>query len=1188
MEIEKHNLLFSRIIDQAVPGLKKTLSTKQTEKSVITRLKQGTEGLMADYPGLAYPEAEILHNRLAVAVHAAVRKQRELRQLSVLRSPREEKGLKALTRQLTYEDQFTPNWAENTLPDAIDSGHGAVAYLYDLLEFAENVIEPKGDNDKAITLKQRRPDIYNILLNEENVNGEISKIDIINQIIGTAISQQEKGEDPEALMLNVRYPYRFPFENYMNQIYAVLDEYDLSIGDIKRRCDPQAPYFTQSGLHGDYSDSALWLDSHLGPGLREILLAAPQEKSSKTEKNAPYFKQNFGVEQFTDLLNSTVFCQQLNLERSDLESLFSCGQYVPHLSPNVDPETITGYAAEQGREVSPAVYGSVFINNSTTLPAIKTGSDASPDDHIISHMDESRCERIERFLRLSRALDLPYDELDTLLVSVIRAENNQADKGLIITGNTLRAIGLFVSLNRKLNCTVSQFSALYDGITIYSRGKGISDFDRLFNNDDRFNYRFILDDKKMEERDINRICSVFGINYDTFSYLALLTREVLGLEVLTRSRQVISALYRPVVLADLLKIKPLELLALLKSMNPDAQYDRLFTGVPENRVYKAFDQADITSAISALVSIQNWRTENRLSVAQIFNWITPAIIDDQEDNTERELFRQIKENTNSTLFSNEALNLAGVPKGADWVSVLKILVNEQGILRDTEDGLDWDSYKSYALAIITSAAEKELSNTTSEERKTIISTILSVLLEKRAAQWKSVSGLLEGYLGNKTDSITPALYWCGSNTESFLTSIRTQPDDNMLSAGKNTVMELLSGLRRYSEIITHFRLEPAMMSQLLSHDNNLWYGLKTEKPTLQLLYRLSVYRQLIDDGKQPAEKLLNYLSLINSLPLDSRSDELRLYRDQALNKLSLFMGWSINELLTAAQYVAPDNAIIRTLPQILLVKQIHSVCLNTGLSARSVISLFNLDENSESSWYQSVADQVMESLAPQDVSLYSNDESSQGDLTVSVSAGRTTLLVYSENQKEDEVAEDETQLTVTLLTLESTPLEGIPVIWEKISEQGELSGAESKTDKSGRASVTLKAGLQQGVVLVKAHYGVKSIPLPLVRVDCDISTLGATGIQTVPENPADIPADGKTQVEITAFFRDSYDNPGIDKAIRWETTGGRFIYKGSLTNDEGNCSAVLVSDEPGDITVRVFCEDTPDEYTEADISFVSA
>lgn len=1187
MGTEKHNLLFSRIIDQAVPGLKKTLSAKQTEKSVITRLKQGTEGLMADYPGLAYPEAEILHNRLAVAVHAAVRKQRELRQLSVLRSPREEKGLKALTRQLTYEDQFTPNWAENTLPDAIDSGHGAVAYLYDLLEFAENVIEPKGDSDKAITLKQRRPDIYNILLNEENVNGEISKINIINQIIGTAISQEESDKDPEMLMLNVRYPYRFPFENYMNQIYAVLDEYDLSIGDIKRRCDPEAPYFTQSGLHGDDSDSALWLDSHLGPKLREILLAAPQAQNSRTEDNAPYFKQNFGVEQFTDLLNSTVFCQQLNLERSDLESLFSCGEYVPHLSPNVDPETITGYAAEQRRAVSPAIYGSVFINNNV-LPAIKTGSDTGTDDHTFSYLDEDRCERIERFLRLSRALNLSYDELDRLLTSVIRAENSQVDNGLIITGNTLRAIGLFVSLNRKLNCTVSQFSALYDGITIYSRGKEISDFDRLFNNDDRFNYRFILDNKTMEERDINRICSVFGINYDTFSYLALLTREVLGLDVLTRSRQVISALYRPVVLADLLKIKPLELLALLKSMNPDAQYDRLFTGVPENRVYKAFDQADITSAISALVSIQNWRTENQLSVAQIFNWITPAIVDDQEDNTERELFRQIKENTGSTLFSNEALYLAGVPRNTDWVSLLPALVNEQGILRDTKDGLDWDSYKDYALAIITSAAEKELSSATSEERKTIINTILSVLLEKRAAQWKSVSGLLEGYLGNKTDSITPALYWCGSNTESFLTSIRTQPDDQMLSAGKNTVMELLSGLRRYSEIITHFRLEPAMMSQLLSHDNNLWYGLKTEEPTLQLLYRLSVYRKLIDDGKQPAEKLLNYLSLINSLPLDSRSDEIRLYRDQALNKLSLFMGWSINELLTAAQYVAPENAIIRTLPQILLVKQIHSVCLNTGLSARSVISLFNLDENSESSRYQSVADQVMESLAPQDVSLYSNDESSQGDLTVSVSAGRTTLLVYSENQKEDEVAEDETQLTVTLLTLESTPLEGIPVIWEKISEQGELSGAESKTDKSGRASVTLKAGLQQGVVLVKAHYGVKSIPLPLVRVDCDISTLGATGVQTVPENPVDIPADGKTQVEITAFFRDSYDNPGIDKAIRWETTGGRFIYRGTLTNDKGNCSAILVSDEPADITVRVFCEDTPEEYTEADISFVSA
>ncbi|MBA5839026.1 hypothetical protein F9879_18880, partial [Morganella morganii] len=69
-------------------------------------------------PGLGYPDAEILHNRLAVAVHTVARKQRELRQISEFRSPREEKGLKALTRQLIYEDQFSPNWAGNTLPDA--------------------------------------------------------------------------------------------------------------------------------------------------------------------------------------------------------------------------------------------------------------------------------------------------------------------------------------------------------------------------------------------------------------------------------------------------------------------------------------------------------------------------------------------------------------------------------------------------------------------------------------------------------------------------------------------------------------------------------------------------------------------------------------------------------------------------------------------------------------------------------------------------------------------------------------------------------------------------------------------------------------------------------------------------------------------------------------------------------------
>ena len=134
------------------------------------------------------------------------------------------------------------------------------------------------------------------------------------------------------------------------------------------------------------------------------------------------------------------------------------------------------------------------------------------------------------------------------------------------------------------------------------------------------------------------------------------------------------------------------------------------------------------------------------------------------------------------LFSDEALHLAGVPKDIEWVSLLHILINDQGIVKDTDDGLDWESYKSYALDIITQVVRKELVNTTTEEQGNVIDTILSILLEKRSAQWKSVSGLLEGYLGNKTDSIIPALYWCGSNTSYFLKNILDIPDDNMLSA----------------------------------------------------------------------------------------------------------------------------------------------------------------------------------------------------------------------------------------------------------------------------------------------------------------------------------------------------------------------------------------------------------------------
>ncbi|EPG9559811.1 Ig-like domain-containing protein, partial [Morganella morganii] len=173
-----------------------------------------------------------------------------------------------------------------------------------------------------------------------------------------------------------------------------------------------------------------------------------------------------------------------------------------------------------------------------------------------------------------------------------------------------------------------------------------------------------------------------------------------------------------------------------------------------------------------------------------------------------------------------------------------------------------------------------------------------------------------------------------------------------------------------------------------------------------------------------------------------------------------------------------------------------------------------------------------------------------------------------------------------LQTLESTPLEGVPVVWKNISGLGELTDTESKTDTSGRASVTLKAGKKQGVALIKAYYGVKNISLPLIRIDCDSSSLGATDIQTVPEKPVDIPADGISAVEITVLFRDQYDNPGMDKNIRWETTGGRFIHKENITDIDGGCHATLVSDNPADIAVNVFYENNPEYSMRVNISFI--
>ncbi|MBS3049632.1 Tc toxin subunit A [Enterobacter mori] len=1195
MDIEKGKSFISQLVEQVAPGLRDKLSPTRSELSVMNLLKQGPDSLLRDNPKLNYPQAKLLHQRFEVVVRTLVRHRRELRQQGSPPRPQERKGLEAFTLPLTYESQFTPNWAQNTLPDAIDSSHGPVAYLIDLLLFLEEVIEPLANDKKAIFLRQRRPDIYQMLLDEESVQAVISKIKIINQILETAIRKHTGESDLDKLLRNVRFPYRFPFEYYTHQIHMVLHEHELSLGDIKRDCSQDAPYFTQIGLYGQGSDAAIVLDSGLGPQLRTILLASsnfgdqmgfadPLSKKRLPQKGSAaamavqtdYFRQNFGVVQFTDLLNVTVFCQQLKLERNDLEMLLSRGEELSRLSPNVTDVIYLRRTGEEGRLVEPNVYGSVFIN-AGAAPAINVRNGVDGEYHRFVGLSESRCERIERFLRLAQALDLSYEQLDILLVAIMRAEQHGAEQENAsaqwnITNNTLRGLGLFVQLKRHFKCTVEQCCVLFDGISLYSRGKGISYFDQLFNRDERVMYRLVLDGNSLEERDINHICSVFGINYDTFAYLALVVRQVLNLETLTRSREVISALYRPVVLAELLNIKPLELLALLKTMNPDAQFERELLGIPENRVYQAYDRADIVSIVHALISVHRWSKENKLSVAQVFNWITPSIVVDREDQTELRLFDDLKMRIPDELFTNKALLASGVPDAADWVSELSKLVNTQGIVRESEHGFDSQGYKAGAQQEIDRVVEDKLKAEPADKRLQISQSILAVLLEKRTAQWKSVSGVLEAYLGSKTDNIAPALYWSGSSTEALLTLVREEDKDTEL-------MQLLSGVRRYEQIIMHFRLEPAMMAQLLSYDHLAWYGLPLAEPSLLTLYRISQYRQMVDESKQEAEKLFNYLELVNALPNEGDEDAVRLYRDQMLNKLSLFFGWSVNELLTVAQYLSPENAIIRDLPQLLIAKRIHTICLRTGLSARSVISIADLNEISGPQEHQRAAEQVLESLVQKASRFYSNDESSQGDLTASVAASGTLLVANNETG-------DQVVLTLTLCALDNRPLVGVPVRWEKTTAPGELVASQAETDSNGRVTATLEAGTEQGIALVKAYYGVKAIALPAVRIDSDTENLGIYASATEPEDITAIPADGKTRVKITTWLADTLGNNGLDKEMRWEIAGGRFAYVQNITDKEGASVAEVVSDAPGSAVVKVNYAHSADPDTEVTITFV--
>jgi len=1224
------NALLDKIL-AVEPAVKaKVASGLHQEASVLALQRNTPEQLMTEYPHLHYKEANRFKARLDVASAAMMRKFREKRLSTLTRRAADEmKGPLSLTNGPTFENQFLPNWANNTRPDAIDATTSPAAYLIDLLMFAEQHIESQADHNKALTLKTRRPDLYELLLDEKTMSRKLPQVEVINHVMAKAIDDQHSGssqaETPvEDKLLQVRYPLKhFPYETYWQQITTVLAHNQLLFSDVSRLSDVNSPYFIQPGAHSAWSDVALQQDSQLGPALRAMLiepayfsngsgirfnpqtrqlLTLPAKDANKTASqdaaSVTFFEDNFGLPGYPSMQNVVNFCQALQMSQDEMESLFGLGRHAPVLSDNVDG---VGLATP----VSAKLVAARFINDGP-LDAVKVQSDA--DDrklHHFQHLTQDRCDRLNRLVRLARALKLTYAQTDQIVCAAIEAEQRSVTasgavdgkNSLWMTVNTIRALGLFQDLRERAGCQAEEFAALMSQISIFGSGDTLSHFDRVFNADTVT--PLVLDNKEFSisgddaesKRTIDLLCSGLGINMETFRYLSRMIMQGQNSEKLRRSLPTISAFYRVTLLARLLSITTIELLSLLEVLSPEGQYSLQLAGVPQNAMYQNFVQSDIISVIHAVSGCVRWCQSQEISIGWLIQQLLPVELSEVVPQEIGVLFIELQNHVIPFLDFNRHLSEAGVTplRSEDWQTHLHQIVDKWGLITDTgntEEDFNPLQYEDFAereikvvidkLATQQEGQDSELPILTPDEAERLKKLILGVVLRIRSQQWGVVQERLSDFLSLNSERVIPVVYWAKGKVHQLLESAIMFDPEQLQSESMQAMMPLIQYMKRCAHIAEQLSLSPALFSSLLSRAQQARFSVRSTDLTLHTLYLLARYTHCCQLARQSEEQLLGYFSLIEALG-DMSENEKPLIKDAAAEKIANWLGWGIREVLDVAARVSTDG-IIRNLAQLCVLVETRQLSDKTGLSADSLMKLSKLSAHDDTYAYRQAAEEMLSSLRRQE-----EQRSDVAELRQSLSS----RCMVNHSRLVAKKKGEETTVTLKLLDMNNKPVSGIRVTWS--TDMGTLLDRYSFTDEDGVAMVRLAAGSQMGIAHVQGAWLLDSHAYaPPVTIDCDEDTLFMMPIADRPAYPWQL-AGNKGTYTLRAQLLDVDENPGVDRLVNWSTTIGSFVDSAgeTLTDSEGFSTIKLRSRHPGRGCVAVSYAGSSADPQLIDLEFIN-
>lgn len=902
----------------------------------------------------------------------------------------------------SFPNLFKENWDLFCKVGAIEAKDSPAAYLTSLYRFAREELEGSSAETNRIYLDDRRPDLKDLLIDQQSTFTPVPTLQIVNQVLTKAIDayvdtvEADKDKTIYQLVAEKKHPFVFPYNFHHQQITLGLGGKKPRLGELSYRVSLELPATSAGtnryGALQHNSAVAQVMMSGFSPEQQAIVLApalpmppAPAKTADEALDNhkallniTQFFKTYYGVVYIQGADNPLdtlrIFIEKTGLESNTVEAMLAVHHHAPYESSNVLPAGHSSIDSETTVKASPTKYGACYVNGPTDQPPLGLSRDDKGNARLLN-TSVDRFDRLQRMIRLQSWMDIPFAELDTLIMAVIRSEG-EANTGMLLTLNTLRALGTYRYLHGRYTIDPQEFAAFFHILSAHANDGHLPMFDKVFNNPSLFDTPLVLNGTRFylhssdsnNNRTLAQICAglQLPLTQDDLWQIAIDTRELLGdaPQDLLRNSSMISSMYRQTRIALMFGLAAKDSRALVDLLGGASYRKKIVAGKLRTGAEDANAESDILDILMQLDWAVTWLKDTGRDVASLRRQLG---IDSKEAPAPQNLIDQLNQlakETRDALLTAAQLALLDLPTkdnagtAIDWSGgVLKPLIDPAGLVIAQALHLLDDQP-----LIIASVLEKQLEPIALDEsEKTEVTTrLLEFILKGYFVQHRLMEGLLQINAGLPLDRSETVMRWAGSSAGKFLGLLLSATADAPLSlpltAPALAVVDSLMTLARHAEANQQLGLSAQALRTFLIYPQWLHASLKTPlELSFTSFYLLDRYRAWRDGGGHAETALLGYLSRSNGLETGKASEQAQL----CANLLAVLSGWSASEVLAASAFLTTHGGIATSMHEVDWVNRMHSINVLTGLAANQILNATNLTPDSEPELWKNVGIAVM-------------------------------------------------------------------------------------------------------------------------------------------------------------------------------------------------------------------------------------